>query len=193
MCQINEADAFSSIKSRYALALALRDFFAAGSCQEIESALRRLPGMPRLDASALRELEYEFNHLFTGPAAPVAPPYASVYLEKEPTLMGSSTIDVARFYKALGLMEPTGGVPPDFLPLELEAWAALISLADGEECAAQARRYWIGHLDSWLPLFIKSMRRERLSEAMAGVAALLEAWLAGEREIVWKEYREERF
>lgn len=91
------------------MAVALRDFFIAANTGQILQALHNMPG---ICASGLTELEYEFNRLFIGPAPPPAPPYASVYLEKESRLMGETTMAIARFYDALGLRPAREGIPP---------------------------------------------------------------------------------
>ena len=58
--------------------------------------------------------EYAFNRLFVGPQAVPAPPYASVYLEAEPRLMGNAATDMREILQALGLAAPEGQ-PDDFI------------------------------------------------------------------------------
>ena len=69
------------------LAMALRDFFSAGCAAELADAVPALCAGRTLGEDEARELEYEFNRLFVGPQAVPAPPFASIYLEKEPQLM----------------------------------------------------------------------------------------------------------
>lgn len=168
-------------------ALALRDFFLATSGDELACALANLQELPEPGRSELSELEYEFNRLFVGPAPPEAPPYASVYLEAEPVLMADSTAEIGRFYAALGLKEPTGGLPPDFLPLELEAWVALKCMSEAIPDVMLARQFLMTHLGKWLPSFIAKMRKAGLSPVMAQVASALEAWLQYEKEKLWEK------
>lgn len=162
------------------LALALRDFFYSANTDALRAAWASLPGAAELPVSAIQELEYEFNRFFIGPAAPLAPPFASVYLEREPVLMGRSTLDVRALYKALGLSVPECAFPDDFIGYELEAWLILRELEQscpGPELAA-ASDWLAGHLRAWLPLFLAKLRAGQPSPALGRVASLLEEWLA---------------
>lgn len=151
------------------LAILLRDFFSAADERALASAFARL-----CDEAAPDGLEYEFNALFTGPAPPLAPPWASVYLDDKPLLMGQSTLRVRDLYKAMGLAAPAGQ-PDDFIAFEIEAWLELTQMEDE---GAQAARQWLeGHMRSWLPLFLAKMRGAALSPGMAKVAQQLETWL----------------
>jgi putative dimethyl sulfoxide reductase chaperone len=78
------------------------------------------PAPPALDASTV-ELETAYTDLFINRlgGAP-APPYGSVYLERDERLMGQTTLHVAEAYRSEGLSLEGSGEPPDFLPTELE-------------------------------------------------------------------------
>lgn len=154
------------------LAMALRDFFSASCAAELADAVPALCAGRTLGEDEARELEYEFNRLFVGPQAVPAPPFASIYLEKEPQLMGRSTLEVREFYLGLGLAVPEGGAPDDFLPYELDAWARLFTLELDEENdearhALREARVWLvqEHMARWIPAFI-----ERTREALPAAA-----------------------
>lgn len=175
----NQDCAFQSTSSHENLTTALRDLFIAVNNTDLLEALNALPG---ICVSDVTELEYEFNRLFVGPIPPLAPPYASVYLEKEPRLMGETTLAIARFYNALGLRPSREGVPADFLPLELEASLAICNLPGNKSEMKLAMRFLCEHMNSWLPLFTGRLRSCDLSPTMTAVADLLEIWLEAEKE-----------
>lgn len=166
--------------------MALRDFFLASGLAELEKALASMPEFADVAAEDIQDLEYEFNRLFIGPQPPLAPPYASVYLEKEPRLMGESTQRIARFYEALGLEVSIAGLPADFLALELEAWLAVQTLASQSTDTQKARQFLWQHLQSWLPQFTRRMRETSLSRIMAKIADLLDCWLECAKERIWQ-------
>lgn len=183
--QDEQSFAFQSTGSVFDLAVALRDFFLARNGEDLAGALKKLPGGDLLRETDLTGLEYEFNRLFIGPQAPLAPPYASVYLEREPRLMGNAAHDMALFYRALGLRVCLRGMPADFLGLELEAWLALESLiAEGESAELiRATQYLRAHMQSWLPLFTARMRACPLSAPMAKIVKLTDEWLQAEKDL----------
>ena len=173
------------------LAMALRDFFSAGCATEIADAVPALCAGRTLGEDEARELEYEFNRLFVGPQAVPAPPFASIYLEKEPQLMGRSTLEIREFYLGLGLVVPEGGAPDDFLPYELDAWARLFMVELGEEndearqTLHEAREWLVQeHMARWLPAFLERAAQSSPSPLMADILKTLENWLHAAKENV---------
>lgn len=169
------ADAALSAKKvdPFATACALRDFFIAKNSYEMALALRELDPAQQIPAG--NTLEYDFNRLFTGPAPPEAPPWASIYLEKEPRLMGEATIEMRKLGQALGL-EAQPGLPEDWLPLELELWLALSAL---EDPAAQAHRHNLEtHMLSWIPAFAERALESAREPAIVFVVTRLMDWLS---------------
>ncbi len=73
------------------------------------------------------QLSADYARLFVGPFAIAAPPYGSVYLEGKRQLMGDSTHDALRRYRAAGL-EIAGDFKdaPDHITVELEFMSFLI-------------------------------------------------------------------
>lgn len=151
------------------VALALRDFFLCSNAAEFASFWQSFTGS---ELASPAELEFEFNRLFVGPTSPSAPPYASVYLEKEPRLMGQTTMQVRALYRSMALAAPQG-MPDDFLPYEIEAWLLL------DEMDQAAKGWFLAHLGAWLPLFLERLERHGLSPEMRTITACLAQWLKG--------------
>ena len=172
------------------LAMALRDFFSAGCAAELADAMPAFRE-EALSEAEVRELEFEFNRLFVGPDAVPAPPFASIYLEKEPQLMGRCMLDVRELYLGLGLSVPEGGAPDDFLPYELEAWVRLgalegeVTAQEGRKAVHEARRWLVlEHMALWLPAFLERAFAASPSPVMADVLKTLENWLKAAKENV---------
>ena len=176
-----------------ALAQALRDFFSARNGEEIRRAALLLasssPATARLpmDEDGWREEEYVFNRLFVGPAAVVAPPYASVYLDAEPELMGQSTLHMRNLLYELCLCVPREGQDPeDHLACELEVWLVLMNLleqhSENQETHGGLRTIinWLTneHMARWIPQFTQRAREaENLPPATALALTSLTIWL----------------
>ena len=73
------------------------------------------------------ELSVEYARLFLGPFETKAPPYGSLYLNGERTVMGDSTLEVIRFYEEMGLSRNQDCMDlPDHISVELEFMSYLI-------------------------------------------------------------------
>jgi len=166
------------------LGCALRDFFFSRSGPELARAYRALAGLapelpPLLDPDAL---EFAFNRLFVGPAALVAPPYASAYLEPEGLVMGEVTLRAREVYRRLGLVSPLeGALPDDHLALELDALLAMDRASRAgapEELALLRRSFLTDHLRRWVPSFCSRVAAAPdVPEPLRAVQGLLECWL----------------
>jgi TorA maturation chaperone TorD len=169
----------------------LRDFFIARNAAELGAAYAYLADWVNQPAPAVTDwqaIEFAFNRLFVGPKAPVAPPFASVYLEPEPQLMGQSTLHVRQIYELVGLRSPLKNIiPEDHLSFELDAYRQLAvastEVASPELTALQ--HYFLNrHMHRWLPEFISRVRlAEAVPEAIHFVIDCLEAWLTHELSI----------
>jgi TorA maturation chaperone TorD len=72
-------------------------------------------------------LEYDFSILFEGQGEMPAPPWGSVYLDKENCLMGASTLRYREFLTGLGLVSQSAiREPEDQFGLMLLAWVYLL-------------------------------------------------------------------
>lgn len=170
-----------------ALVTALRDFFMANNRPALRSAYLALAQVAPETAPrgiAWDELEFAFNRLFVGPKALFAPPYASVYLEPEPQLMGRTTLKMREFYQLLTLASPARQqLPEDHLGLELDAYRQLQIAATQVNSAElfTLLDYLSNHLQQWVPLFVARVHRaEGTPPALLFVVDQLAQWLAAE-------------
>lgn len=152
---------------------ALRDFFDAADSREIQQSFTRLsrcfrkgccrekPGNEKRDPDIpWLEIEFQFNRLFVGPGQVPAPPYASVYLEKQQVLMGPTTLGIRRIYASLGLEVPDRGrIPDDFIAYELDAVSAILTRDTLD--AAVLEPLLGGHMIQWIPKFCDRCRQQK--------------------------------
>jgi len=121
-----------------------------------------------VNASDRSSLKAEYHRLFVGPYKLLAPPYASVYLEPESTIMGPSTLQVLRMYEEAGFVLSSSYKDlPDHIAAELEFMALLCE----EEGAAWQRNdfslaskllireetFLRQHLVRWIPNFTSKL------------------------------------
>ena len=82
-------------------------------------------GIGKKDGIELMKVDYA--KLFVGPFSLLAPPYGSVYLEGGGVVMGNSTADVQKWYRATGLdVDAQFKDAPDHVAAELEFMHFLI-------------------------------------------------------------------
>jgi len=129
-------------------------------------------------------LKAEHHRLFGGPYKLLAPPYASLYLESEPTVMGTSSLEALRIYKEAGfLLSPSYNDLPDHIATELEFMALLCEeegrawqkgdLFQGAKLLAREETFLADHLARWIPKFsatILSSTESRFYRALASLA-----------------------
>ena len=170
-----------------ALVTALRDFFMARNQTELRTAylaLAQAAPQPAPRGIAWDELEFAFNRLFVGPKALFAPPYASVYLEPDPQLMGRTTLKMREFYQLLTLASPQRQqLPEDHLGLELDAYRQL-QIASTQVNSPELLMllgYLCNHLSQWVPHFVARVHRAAgTPPALLFVVDQLAQWLADE-------------
>lgn len=81
----------------------------------------------QMPAISPEQLEYDFSVLFEGQGEMPAPPWGSVYLDKENILMGASTLQYREFLATLGLANQSTIHEPEYqFGLMLLAWVYLI-------------------------------------------------------------------
>jgi len=74
-----------------------------------------------LETYTEEELTVEYASLFVGPFGLKAPPYGSVYLDNDRTVMGPSTMETISFYESEGLArDEEFNELPDHIAVELE-------------------------------------------------------------------------
>lgn len=137
--------------------------------------------------SSEQELQVEYSQLFVGPFELVAPPYGSVYLEKERQLMGNSTIAVERIYTEAGVVLDVQELP-DHIALELEFMHYLcleeIEAADNGDqeraaiLAARQDEFFWKFLAPWVPTFCEKIRQGTENGFYRGLADCLDNFVA---------------
>ncbi len=130
-----------------------------------------IPALP--DIKRIRET---FTRLLVGPGKDYVPPYASIYLNRnpyeKPTLWGPEAVRLQMEYEAAGLSFAPGGLRiPDHLGVELQFVAFLCqkeveAWQNGDVSQAQDwyRRQEIfaqEHLLTWLPSFATRLRQAK--------------------------------
>jgi len=130
---------------------------------------------------------YEFNRLFVGPNAPVAPPYESVYLSSDHLVMEEQTLAVRKIYQGENLQ--TIGQrhePDDFISTELEFAAYLLSRIIEAQAAKNNtqiqlyktlyQEFWQQHLSLWLGTFahtVSQSAKHPLFSALSDILVVL--------------------
>lgn len=173
--QTNREDTYRLLAAcYYAPTSALQE---EGCCATLASLLGNFS--PEAAASAAEanrivnetSIEYqliEYSRLFLGPFNLVAPPYGSVWLDKNKTVMGDSTSSVAAFYQTNGLQLANDFHElPDHIAVELEFLsylcfkqreARVTEDTAGVERYAQAHQVFLStFLLSWLTPFCEAI------------------------------------
>ena len=172
--------------------MSLRDFFIASNSAEIACAYESLVKALQSSAPTVEswdELEFSFNRLFIGPDLISAPPFASIYIEEEPYVMGDTTLTVRRLYQMAGLVSPwEGKIPEDHISLELDA---CLNMRTGLLTRYSAHLhdlygYFLDkHMTRWIPLFIARVDQDpKAPDTICWVCRKLDEWLNKEREWV---------
>ncbi|WP_045212927.1 TorD/DmsD family molecular chaperone [Desulfonatronovibrio magnus] len=170
----------------------LRDFFIAAQKQEMMDAWDKItssliPAPPTPDPAEWDLIEFSFNRLFVGPKAPEAPPYASVYLQNEPNLMGETTMFVRSVFEQLGVMSPwKNTLPEDHVSLELDAALIIDNHRiehDDVDLKSIHQDFILDHLCVWIPHFCERTRKAPSNHSVINtVVVLLEKYVASELE-----------
>lgn len=176
-------------------AAALRDFFIARDASEMSRAYESLVEAvqtPAPNPGDWTTVEFSYNHVFVGPKSIPAPPFASVYIEEEPFVMGETTLMVRRLYQMLGLVSPwEGKIPDDHISLELDACLHMRAglLQSGSSQLRDLYRYFLNeHMARWIPMFVgKVVQVPDVPRVILWVCRELEEWLA--RESRWVSQR----
>lgn len=134
-----------------------RFFFASNTDELMQASLALAVGKNFPAVPDWASVEFSFNHLFVGPRALLAPPYASIYLGGgETRLMGDSTDEIRHLYEMMGLVSPwLNKIPDDHISLELDAlWQIEVALlAVDSEQLKEVREFLLAHLQAWIPKF----------------------------------------
>lgn len=145
--------------------------FASG--EEARTALERMQKAIRESASD--ELLWEYRRLFVGPAPKAAPPWGSVYLDKDQVIFGTSTLDLRGWMRENGIaMQGADREPEDHIGrmLFLMSWLA-------ENRPELLGAFLQEHFLTWAPHFLEVVVRESESDFFQALAQLCAASLQG--------------
>lgn len=164
---------------------ALRDFFIAADATALKKAYFEIAEISKdrlPEVTDWQRVEYAFTRLFVGPKALEAPPFASVYLENEPFVMGPTTIMVRSVYEMMGLVSPwKNTLPEDHVSFELDAAMIMQKTAQQVQSAEidELRHFFVcRHMASWIPPFVKCVSRaESAHPAIVRAAELAGQWV----------------
>lgn len=121
------------------------------------------------------QLAHEFRRLFVGPAHKAAPPWGSVYTDRERVVFGESTLALRRWMHERGLNAPNGThTPEDHIGLLLALMAQLAC-----EASDDLDDFLVHHLLSWSGHFLQIMEQQAQHPFYRGLAKLTAESLAG--------------
>ncbi len=142
---------------------------------EVGKAAEALAPMVAGAADSAENLATDYRRLFVGPAHKAAPPWGSVYTDKDCVLFGESTLELRRWMREHGLAAPDGTrTPEDHIGLLLALMAQLAQTMPGE-----LDGFLRAHLLTWSGHFLQIMAREAQHPFYQGLAQLTDASLAG--------------
>lgn len=135
-------------------------------------------------------LEYDFSILFEGQGEMPAPPWGSVYLDKENCLMGASTLRYREFLAGLGLASQSAiREPEDQFGLMLLAWVYLLEQfstkqhpskqdADKQPPSEAATTLLTEHLLPWAYRYLEFVKNAQTEHQVYPIlAAICECYL----------------
>lgn len=142
-----------------------------------------------LDSGVDDDLVWEYRRLFAGPGQKAAPPWGSVYTDRECVVFGEATLALRQWMRACGIARPGDGSEPEDhigLMLRLMAWLA-------RERPELLDEYLAEHLLTWAPHFLGVVGAEARHPFFQGLAALSASSLAGLRQALDVAVEEPRF
>jgi len=121
------------------------------------------------------ELDYQYSVLFEGQGTMPAPPWGSVYLDKENLLMGESAERYRLFLTQNNIVIQTGiNEPEDQFGLMLMALALLIESAQ----FTAAKTLLSDHIMIWAPRYLSLLSQNEISPFYRALAAIAQSYLA---------------
>lgn len=137
----------------------------------------------------LEQTRQDYDRLFIGPVKIQAPPWESVYRDKQRLLMTRTTLEVRHTYSLHGYkLQSTQNVPDDHIATELDFLAllaeeALNALSAGDEALCQNKLDSIAafiekHLGVWLPDFADAVHEAAPDSLYDYSLALLQDFIA---------------
>jgi len=135
------------------------------------------------------DLVWEYRRLFIGPAKKPAPPWGSVYTDREMVIFGASTLDLRQWMREQGIERMGGNSTPEDhigLMLLLMAWIA----ENKPECLEE---YLTKHLLTWSSHFLEQLADVSEHPFYEGLAKLTKASLEGMQDALGLEVEYPRF
>lgn len=135
------------------------------------------------------DLTWEYRRLFIGPGAKPAPPWGSVYTDRECVVFGATTLELRAWMREHGVARTADEKTPEDhigLMLALMAWLAQNQPADLGEFLSLHLLTWAGH-------FLGELADAAEHPFYKGLALLTKASLDGVRETLGLEVVEPRF
>ncbi|MBC7001010.1 molecular chaperone TorD family protein [Photobacterium sp. BZF1] len=121
------------------------------------------------------DLAMDFQQLFEGCEVMPAPPWGSVYLDKEQVIFGETTVAYRRFLADKEMSLDTGmREPEDQFGLMLMAMSKLAEAEDSEAIKALLSV----HLLPWAPRYLELMQKNANTQSYQLLGAMAEQWLA---------------
>ncbi|MBY5946181.1 molecular chaperone TorD family protein [Photobacterium rosenbergii] len=128
-----------------------------------------------VEADGADDLAMDFQQLFEGCEVMPAPPWGSVYLDKEQVIFGETTVAYRRFLADKEMSLDTGmREPEDQFGLML---MAMSKLAEGEDSEAIKALLSV-HLLPWAPRYLELMQKNANTQSYQLLGAMAEQWLA---------------
>lgn len=135
------------------------------------------------------DLTWEYRRLFIGPGAKPAPPWGSVYTDRECVVFGATTLELRVWMREHGVARTADEKTPEDhigLMLALMAWLAQNQPADLGEFLSLHLLTWAGH-------FLGELADAAEHPFYKGLACLTKASLDGVRETLGLNVVEPRF
>ena len=135
------------------------------------------------------DLTWEYRRLFIGPGAKPAPPWGSVYTDRECVVFGATTLELRAWMREHGVARIADEKTPEDhigLMLALMAWLAQNQPADLDEFLSLHFLTWAGH-------FLDELADAAEHPFYEGLARLTRASLDGVREALGLEVVTPRF
>ncbi|PSU02325.1 DMSO reductase [Photobacterium gaetbulicola] len=128
-----------------------------------------------VNADGAEELAMDFQKLFEGCEVMPAPPWGSVYLDKEQVIFGTTTLDYRRFLADKDMSLDTGmREPEDQFGLMLMAMSKLAEAEDSEAI----KLLLSDHLLPWAPRYLELMQANASTQSYRLLGGMAEQWLA---------------
>ncbi len=165
------------------------DAFAAMAELDVEAAAAEWPFVDEAAAAGAlalmreglaagadnEELVWEYRRLFTGPGHLPAPPWGSVYTDRECVVFGEATLALRAWMRRVGVARTTDErTPEDHIGLMLALLAYL-----AEERPELVDEYLRDHLLTWAPHYLEALEATAGHPFYEGLAMLTRSTLLG--------------